>query len=360
MKEWMVLRARLIRLVCTAGGGIAAIGAASLLGVAIAPGLVQPVASQPAAPPAPAPGTFKPTEAQWQGLKIATVELVTFRSERVTEGNIAIDDDLNTPVFSPYSGRIVKLIARLGDHVERGAPLFEVATEFVNAANSLITPARNQLDTPRKSEADIAALEAPATQQFDLVATVSAPIEGIVTQRQTARSEDIQSIFNGAGDPIYTIGDLSTVWLNATVCESDAPLLHTGAPVEVRVAAYPDRVFNARISWVAASLDPNTHRLPVRADVENPDRSLKPTMPANLTIVTGDGANAPAVPKSAIVYDGDTARVWVALNDGTLEIRPVRFGRVQAGMVEILDGVSVGDKMVTSGVLFVKRAASND
>jgi len=67
------------------------------------------------------PGNFKPTEAQWNALKIEAVETRSFRTEQVTEGNIALDDDLNTPVFSPYSRRVTRLIAKLGDRVERGA-----------------------------------------------------------------------------------------------------------------------------------------------------------------------------------------------------------------------------------------------
>src|SRR5215469_16007976 len=95
------------------------------------------------------PGTFKPTKEQWSGLKIEPVRLVSFRPEQVTEGSIAIDEDLTTPVFSPYSGRVAKLIAKLGDRVEPGAPLFEIhASEFVQAQNDLITALAN-LQTAR-------------------------------------------------------------------------------------------------------------------------------------------------------------------------------------------------------------------
>jgi cobalt-zinc-cadmium efflux system membrane fusion protein len=83
--------------------------------------------------------TLRPTKEQWAGFKIEPVRLVTFRPEQVTEGNIAIDDDLTTPVFSHYSGRVIKLIAKLGDHVEPGAPPFEIqASEFVQAQNDPI------------------------------------------------------------------------------------------------------------------------------------------------------------------------------------------------------------------------------
>jgi cobalt-zinc-cadmium efflux system membrane fusion protein len=123
--------------------------ALSLLLVAAATGggLLYAGKGQPtgqAAPPQ-VPGSFRPTEEQWKALKIEAVDARSFRSERVTEGNIALDDDLNTPVFSPYSGRVTRLIAKLGDKVERGAPLFTVeATEFVQAANDLITAVSGQ------------------------------------------------------------------------------------------------------------------------------------------------------------------------------------------------------------------------
>jgi cobalt-zinc-cadmium efflux system membrane fusion protein len=399
--------------------GLAAISAA-ILGVAlIGPKLVQPVEGQPAKPPELPPGVFKPTEAQWKGFKIAPVELVAFHSDSITEGNIALDDDLTTPVFSPYSGRVVKLVARLGDTVQRGAPLFSVeASEFVQAQNDLITAlaaqrtakaqltqaqtnerrahdlylaqggalkdwqqsqtdlasaqnalhsaeialaaVRNRLRILGKSDQEIADLEAAPTQKIDPTAMVAAPIAGTVTLRQVGLGQYINSAANGASNPVYTIGDLSTVWLMANVRERDVPLMHLGAPVEVRVPAYPDRVFKAKISWVGPSLDANTHRLPVRADVENPDGALKPMMFAAFSITTGTDRTAPAVPQMAIVYEGDTARIWLAHDDGTVESRPVRVGRIQDGIVEILDGVAAGDKVVTSGALFIDRAAATD
>jgi cobalt-zinc-cadmium efflux system membrane fusion protein len=348
-----------------------------------------------------APGTFTPTKEQLAGFKIEPVRLVSFRPEQVTEGSIAIDDDLTTPVFSPYSGRVIKLIAKLGDHVEAGAPLFEIqASEFVQAQNDLITAlanvqtarsqlaqaqtnekrahelylaqggalkdwqqaqtevvaaqntvrsdeiafaaVRNRLRILGKSDKEIAALEAQPMQKLDPVTIVTAPIGGIITQRQVGLGQYINSTAGGASNPVYTIGNLSTVWLVANVRETDAPLMQVGLPVEVRVLAFPGRVFKAKISWVAPSIDPNTHRLSVRADVENPDGELKPGMFANFSIIIGKAATAPAVPQRAIVYEGDTARVWVADADGTIAGRSVRVGQIADGMVEILEGLFPG------------------
>src|SRR5215472_2444917 len=389
-----------------------------LLGLAIVPKLVEPIAEQPAEATKPAPGTFRPTAAQWAGFKIEPVRLARFRPEQVTEGNIALDDDLTTPVFSPFSGRVIKLIAKLGDHVEAGAPLFEIkASEFVQAQNDLITAlanlqtarsqltmaqttekrahelylaqggalkdwqqaqtdlisarntvrsdeialaaVRNRLRILGKTDEEITALEAQPTQKFDSITTVRAPIGGIITQRQIGLGQFINSTAAGASNPVYTIGNLSTVWLIANVREVNAPLMQLGLPVEVNVLAFPGRVFRAKISWVAPSIDPNTHRLSVRADVENPDRELKPGMFANFSIITGEAATAPAVPQQAIVYEGETARVWVAGEDGTIAARSVRVGQLADGMVEILGGLTEGEKVVTSGALFIDRAAGS-
>jgi cobalt-zinc-cadmium efflux system membrane fusion protein len=398
--------------------GRAAIVLAALLAfAAVGASLVQRGASQTAAPPAPAaqPGSFKPTEAQWKSLQIAPVDKRVFRPERVTEGNIAIDDDLNTPVFSPYSGRVTRLIAKLGDSVAAGAPLFTVeATEFVQAANDLIAAVaalrtaraqlvqaeinekrahelyntkggalkdwqqaqtdlmaaqnavrtadialaavRNRLRILDKNDKEISALEAQPTQKLEPVATVTAPIPGIVTQRQVGLGQYIQSVSSGASTPIYTIGDLSTVWLIANVREADAGLMRLGARVEVRVLAYPDRVFKARITWIASAVDQNTHRLPVRTEIENPDFALRPNMFASFSIMTGAEASALAVPQRAVVYEGDQARVWVAGDDRSLSLREIKTGRTSDGMVEVLTGLAAGEKVVTRGALFIDRA----
>jgi membrane fusion protein, heavy metal efflux system len=364
-----------------------------------------------------APGTFRPTPAQLVGLKIEPVRTEIFRTEETTDGNIAIDDDHTTPVFSPYSGRVTRLIAKLGDHVEKGAPLMAIeASEFVQGQNDLIAAlatlktshaqlnlaqtsekrqhdlylakggalkdwqqsqvdlataegnlrtaeialasVRNRLRILGKSDAEIDAIEAaPSAQQLNPDAVIYAPIAGTVIQRQVGLGQYIQS---GASNPVYSIGDLSTVWLIANVRESDAAAVHVGDPVEVNVLAYPGRVFRARIVFVASSVDAATHRLPVRAEVENPDGALKPEMFASFRIITGNDVTAPAVPQSAIVYEGDTARLWVVGQDSSIAAREIEVGHTQNGLVEVVHGLQPGEKVVVSGTLFIDRAARGD
>jgi cobalt-zinc-cadmium efflux system membrane fusion protein len=378
----------------------------------------QPENARPATSSAP-PGTFRPTQEQWRGLKLEPVMVRVFVPEQVTEGTIAVDDDLTTPIFSHYSGRVIKVIAMLGEVVEPGAPLFVIhASEFVQAQNDLITAlanlqsSRSQLrmaqttekrthelylaqggalkdwqqaqtdlitaeNTVRaneialhavrsrlrilgKTDQEIASLEAEPTQKLNPTAIVTAPVRGTVTQRQIGLGQYINSEAAGAANPVYTISDLSTVYLIANVREVDTPLMHVGLPLEVHVLAYPGRIFKGKVSYVAPSIDPNTHRLPVRADVENPDRALKPGMFANFSIITGEASTAPAVPQEAIVYEGEKARVWVAGDRDTLALREIRTGRTSDGLVEVLAGLSPGEKVVTSGTVFIDRAAKAD
>jgi cobalt-zinc-cadmium efflux system membrane fusion protein len=368
------------------------------------------------APPA-APGTFRPTKEQWAGLKVIDVEVKPFRSEQITDGNIAINEDTTTPVFSPYSGRVTRVIAKLGDKVKTGEPLMAVqASEIVQTQNDLVAAlatmntarsqlrlaeanekrqhelylaksgalkdwlqsqadlstaqnalrsaetaraaARNRLRILGKSASEIAAQEdSPNTQQMNPEAVVRAPISGTVVQRQVGLGQYIASAAGGASTPVYSIGNLSTVWLIANVRETDARTVSIGQPVEVRVLAYPGRVFKARLTWIAPAIDATTRRLPVRAEVENPDGALKPMMFANFSIITGGEVAAPAVPQSAVIYEGDKARVWVALDDGSVAARSITVGRTNDGMVEVTQGLTAGEKIVASGTLFIDRAA---
>ena len=352
---------------------------------------------------APPPGTFRPTREQLASLGVAPVQMMIFRSEQTTDGIIAYNDDTTTQVFSPYSGRVTRVVAELGDLVKKGDPLMTVAaSEFVQAKNNLITAraqvtltvasekrqhelylakaaalkdwlqskadlataegnlqaARNQLSILGKSGHAISALEREAKEpETNPETLVRAPVSGTIIQRQVGLGQFLQSASGGATIPVYTIGNLSTVYLIANVREVDAPLMRVGQPVEVRVLALPNRVFKAKLSWVAPAIDPNTHRLQVRAVIANNDGALKPMMFANFSIITSDEASSSVgVPQSAVVYEGSEAHVFVANSDGTLAIRPIHIGRSNGDMLEVTSGLATGDKIVTSGSLFIDRA----
>jgi cobalt-zinc-cadmium efflux system membrane fusion protein len=377
-----------------AGSGVAAVIvliAAVWLGGAI-------FGKRPPPPPASPPaGTFRASPQQMKTLTVASVGLHGFVSEELTEGKIAANADRATPVFSPYSGRITRILAGLGDTVKAGAPLATLeASEFVQAQNDLATAAaqlklarinearkhalydakggslqdwqsaqtdltaaettlsavRNRLSILGKSPAEIAALE--RNQAISAMATLAAPIAGVVVDRQLGPGQYVQA---GNATPQFTIADTSSVWLLANVRETDAALVKLGQSVEVHVPAYPKRVFKAQLTYVSAVVDPVTHRLPVRAEIGNRDGALKPEMFANFRILTGDASESPAVPQSAVVYEGAEAHVWVVGADGLLSFRSIRTGRSNDGLIEVLDGLKPGESVVTKGGLFIDQAA---
>jgi cobalt-zinc-cadmium efflux system membrane fusion protein len=379
-----------------------------------------------ATPPAEAPATgdaFKATQAQWADLKVEPVQMIDFPRTADTDGKIATDDDLTTPVFSPYTGRVVQLFARAGDTVHRGDKLFAVqAAEFAqgqsdlisaiatlrtaqaqltlaegnerrqhelflahgaaqkdwqqaqadlanarggfNTAQISVTAVRNRLRILGKSDQEIDAVENAAdVRALNPIGVVSAPIDGIVIQRQVGLGQNIVSAANGnSGGPQFQIGSLAKVWLVANVREEDAPRVHVGDPIEVSVLAWPARVFRATITRVGASIDPVLHRLPVWAEIDNADGALKPEMFARYRIINApaDGASV-AVPDQAVVHEGAAAHVWVANEaDRTLAIREIKVGRVINGMVQVARGLRPGEKVVTSGAVFIDRAAAGD
>ena len=359
-------------------------------------------------------GEFRLSDNEMRALRIEPMDLRDFRAERVAEGRIAYNDDRATPVFSPYNGRVVRALARLGDTVKAGDPLLEIeTTDLAGAANDLLSAAdtamkaRATLDQAKREEArqvslfsaraasqrdveqarvaamgassDLRSAEATLaasrdklrvlgrspeqiarieqTRMVDAVVPVPAPIGGTVTQRRVGPG---QWLSTGASDPVFTIADLSTMWLVAAVRELDAPLIRVGQQVKVAVGALPDRGFDARITATSAGLDPVTRRMTVRAEVLDPEGLLKPEMFATFRIEVGEAQRAVAVPVNALIYRGAEASVWVALDGNRFILRRVRTGIRAGEVVEVTEGLQPGEHVVTGGALFIDRAARID
>ena len=371
---------------------------------------------------APSPNdVFRPTDQQWAGLKILRISRQSIAPAIQTEGRIALDDDLNTPVFSPYSGRVNRVFARAGDVVATGAPLFAVqSNELAQAENDMVsglatlrtahaqldlatlnekrqhmlylghgaaqrdwqqslvdlatakgglstaeiavTAVRNRLAILGLDRSDILRIETASNLDRESANTiVRAPIAGTITQRQISVGQNIVGSIasQGTATAVFTIGNLGRVWMVANAAETDASRLHVGDAARVSVAAYPDRSFDARVTYVAPMIDPNSHRLLLRAEVPNLDGTLKPDMLAQFEIATGAPGPILAVPEKALVYEGADAHVWLAdPTDKTLAIRPVTVGAETHGLVEIRVGLKDGDSIVTSGAVFIDRTLS--
>jgi cobalt-zinc-cadmium efflux system membrane fusion protein len=182
------------------------------------------------------------------------------------------------------------------------------------------------------------------------VARVSlrAPFTGEVIERNATIGEVI--------DPnkmLFTVADLSTVWVRADFPEQQAGRLKAGLTIEVRVSAYPGTLFQGAITYVGAVIDPTTRTVTARAEVANPDGQLRPEMFADVTVVTDEQAVL-SVPRAAVQQVGSRTVAFVVRGPRRFESRGVTLGQASSEYIQVVDGLTSGDDVVTEGSYALK------
>jgi membrane fusion protein, heavy metal efflux system len=383
------------------------LAASALLLAALLPAVADLASAQAPQAASQKGNTVRITADQMHQLEIAKVEAMVFRAEKQAIGQIAFNEDASTLVLTPFSGRVTRLIAKIGDAVKRGDPLFEIdspevvqaqtdliaavqgrdksrsqlalakrtfdrqaglfaakatsqreleqantdhtaAETDVRTAEGVLNAARNRLRVLGRSDAEVARLE--NERLINPLIAITSPIDGTVIARKVGPGQYVRS---DSGEPLYSIADLSIMWLKANVPENDIAFVRTGQEIEVRVLAVPDRVFKARIGAIGAASDATTRRVVVRSEIANPDGALKSEMFATFKIVTGNGEPEAAVPVEAAIRDGDLAFVWVERGPTLLERRKVKLGIEQNGRLQIREGLQPGERVVVRGAIFV-------
>ncbi|MDE1941911.1 MAG: efflux RND transporter periplasmic adaptor subunit [Betaproteobacteria bacterium] len=337
------------------------------------------------------------SDSQAKQIQVHPAQTRTFAASRDAVGSIAFNDDRTVPVFPAYQGKISAIYTDVGQDVRKGAPLYAVESpDLLQAESTLITTAgvrdltQRALDRAQQlygvqgiSEKDLqqaisdqqsaegaykAARDAVRifgktdvqinqivlARRVDAALLVVSPINGRVVSRSAAPGILAQP---GTAPAPFTVADISTLWMIANVSESDAPALHLGQPVEVSVMAYPGRRFQGKITNIGAAVDPNTHRLAVRAEIGDPRHELRPGMLANFVIQTGAPTHSPAVPVDSVVRENDgSMSVWVTSDHRRFYRRTVTLGLQQDGQYQILGGIQPGESVATEGAIFLSHA----
>ena len=179
--------------------------------------------------------------------------------------------------------------------------------------------------------------------------SVQAPFDGRILARNIVRGEVVD-----ATDKLFALADLTEVWVVANVPEKDVASIHKDQAVEVRVIAYPNEMFQGRITYVGDVLDASTRTLRVRVSVPNQDTRLKPEMFASVRVWSAPVADALLVPLEAVQQDGGQPVVFVQTTPGQFQRRPVTLGEENAGVVRILGGLQEGEVIVTNGSFELK------
>jgi membrane fusion protein, heavy metal efflux system len=349
-----------------------------------------------AAKPAQPRDSIDLSDSQLASVKVEPVEEHEFPVEKEAVGSIDFNEDMSVQVFTPYVGRIIALYGSIGDDVKKGQTLFTIDSPDLLQAESTLIAAAGVLELTTRNLARLQELyKTRAVSQHDLDQGVSdqqtaegnlraardavrifgktdAEIDGIVanrtadptlvvpspiTGRITARSAAPGLYVQPANPPPpYVVSDINTMWMLADVAEADSPAFSLGQQVQVKVSAFPDRMFDGKITTIGASVDPNTRRILVRSEINDPRHELRSGMFANFIIRVGAPMRSPAVPLSGVVREGDgTETVWITADRRKFIKRTVKIGGQRDGYRQILEGVQVGELAATDGAIFLSN-----
>ena len=364
-----------------------------------------PAPAEPDSAPAGAPdGTIALSEAAAKeaGLVVATVTTITRRNQLEAPGVLALDERRTARIGSPVEGKVIEVFVQIGDRVASGKELAHMISPIVHEAwaayrtavaerrkaQSELTLAVQADERAGRLLADKAISEqemqraranrVSAEESLNIIQTeirraeeelehlgvtnaedpsgesgeqipVRAPLGGTVLEKLITEGGAVTP-----GTPLFVVSDLSTLWALAEIDETSLPHVKPGAPVEVKVAAYPTEAFAGAITWVADTVNPKTRRITVRCTVPNGSGRLKPDMYA--TVMLGEGEPRPmvVVPSQAVQDIGGKPVVFVETASGRFARRDVTVGADVGGQIEITSGLRAGERAVTAGAFLLK------
>lgn len=315
-----------------------------------------------------------PAVVQSIGVRTAPVERRDLARQVRTVGRVTYDERRVSHIHTKFQGWIERLYVKYeGERVEHGQPLLEIySPELVSTQEELLQAVRYRESTVGSPFADVAeggeALLRAARRRLELfdirdrdidrlletgqvrkTLTLYAPTEGVVTHLMAREGMEVN-----ANDNLYTIADLSRVWVQADVYEYELPWVELGQLATVELSYLPDAEFEGEVTYVYPYLDPKTRTARVRIELPNPEGVLKPDMYANVTIDTRVLEDAVVVPDEAVIRSGRRNLVVVARGEGRFEPREVDLGVSSGdGWVQIQDGVAPGERIVTSGQFLI-------
>jgi len=323
-----------------------------------------------------APIQLTPQRMQSIGIVLGKVESKSVNSELRCYGNVQVDERRQAYVQTRFAGWIRKVYAdATGNFIGKGQPLFTiyspdlVATEqeyllakknseslqqstvngVASGASSLFNAAKERLLQWEVSPGEIEKLDQGGKPITDL--TIYSPVSGYITDKKALPNMYVQP-----ETMLYTVADLSDVWVLAQVFQSDAGKIKPGDAAEVTVDAYPGRVFNGRVQYVLPQLDINTRTLPVRLVFPNPGLKLRPGMYVNVRVKLPMGRQF-VVPASAAFHSGTRNLIFVYQGEGNIEPREVEFGPQVGDEIVVSKGLKAEEQIVTSANFLIDSEA---
>ena len=311
------------------------------------------------------------------GVRVEQAAMRELKRSLRAVGTLAVDERRVSAVTPKFEGWIERLHVNVtGQAVAAGAPLMEVySPDLVSAQQEYLIASRG-LDSVKEaapeiqasmrrlvagslerlrnwdiSERELAELERSGAVRRTV--TLRSPASGVVVEKPAVKGMRFMP-----GEPLFRIADLSSIWVLADIFEQDLGSVQPGQVARVHVEAYPERVFNGRVTFLFPTLTPETRTGKVRIELPNPGGILKPSMYATVELAAGPVQKRLAVPQSAVIDSGIRRIILVQSGEGRFEPRDVKLGMRADDYVEIVEGVKEGESVVVAAN-FLIDAESN-
>lgn len=340
--------------------------------------------------------TIQISKEQSKQINWGPVKTYDFQEKKEAVGVIDFNRNKTAEIYSPYQGRINRILVNAGEDVQKGQILYTVvAPDAAQASASVLSTAgvlksanetlrrakdlfesksisqkelEQNISDQQTAEANFIAAkrtmllfgfndseieEIVKGRKVDVELNVKSPIAGRIITKNAAPGQLVQP---GVAPAPVVVSDLSNLWMVANIPESEVPNFRIGQNVIVNVQAYKDRLFPGKIVYVGDSVDPSTRRLTIYASIQDKDHELKPQMLAGFSIELGKPETWPAIPAQALVRENNGLRyVWLTTNGIDFKRRLVRVGITQANLVQVLDGVQPGENIALNKALFLSN-----
>ena len=337
---------------------------------------MSPAAAEPSTGPALAPLQLSPQRLQEIGVTMAEVEDKDISDELQVPGNVDVNEQRLAYVQTRFPGWIQKVYANATyQYVRKGQPLFTIySPELVSSEQEYLLARQNQSAFDKDAhgmavkesgwllkaaEERLRQFDVPSQEIANLEQTgkvrreieINSPVSGYILERNALPNAYVQP-----DTKLYTVADLSNVWVYANVFQSDIGRLKPGDSAEVTVDAYPGRTFRGRVDQILPQVDNTTRTVRVRLVFSNPGLVLKPGMFVNVGIHVHLGRQL-VVPSSAVLHSGLRSVAFVDHGDGNLEPRMVETGPQIDDSIVVLSGLKAGERIVQSANFLVDSEA---
>jgi len=329
---------------------------------------------------------FEVTDSLLNSLLIDTVKEASALSEINLTGSIAADENKTVKIYPMVSGVAQNVQVQLGDVVSSGqtlailrsAEMAGFTKDNISAEADLRSAKRNFESTEdlyksglasqkdfEQAQSDYKKAEAESKRAGAVVSInksndqgylVKSPIAGFVIEKNLADNTQVRAD-NSAN--LFTIADLSDVFVLINVYESDISNVQVGDPVKITTLSYPDQVFNGKIDKVYDILDPDNKVVKARVKIENPGNKLKPGMFAGVKIKAKSGENLPVIDTRSLIFDNDKDYVVVVDGKAKVHIQQIEIGKRVEDRAYIKSGLKPGDRIVASRQLYLFESLKN-